>query len=568
VTLDGFLSFLALFIAFYAIVSPVTRLRAQLHLGVQIPLALLAITLVLYFEFFSLVSQPCRLPSIEACAWLVFPKDGSVTPPQVAFLVVFVWIILAWGLNVLLRPGPRSLVAVGKIVQTLLYDRRFGELLDFIRPHLALIEAVAERQLLRQKVHDWLADTNWIRRQQIRTFKPVVTKHDEASQPSTGHGKRVYEAFRQRIRWMRHFVPAGRTAQANAESVVRMLLRSEEFRKFLVTMRPDALPNFMAIKLQPRFDFSDKALRDLIADSGSRLYQEIEQNQNLSDKGGYAIPEENVLLRFLFDDAEVAHKLGAWKPIGDAVINTIRAGATSGYAAYLNDRADNFDDERWRDVVFVGTRYFDIMVNEAMRQGVPYHMWLFYLPLFVAELEGIYDTSGQNIDTTDEFPTRNARLMYEVFDVIGNWVRNIRHLAPSSVHAAISDMGESSSGAIPADAAVALGNAMVTVALSDRIGDTFASYLHDCILHDLAALSHEGLEGRMRSLLIRTIVAGGNCHPNARYGQRLKTFLAMTDHVLRGSVNDYVAAVEDNDSYNLARKASAARGSRTETPSF
>ncbi|CAN0419352.1 unnamed protein product, partial [Phaeothamnion confervicola] len=282
-----------------------------------------------------------------------------------------------------------------------------------------------------------------------------------------------------------------------------MLLRSEELRKFLVTMRPDALPDLMAIKLQPRFDFSDKILRDLIADGGSRLYQEIEQNQNLSNKGGYAIPEENVLLRFLFDDAEEAHQLGAWKPIGDAVINTIRAGANSGYAAYLNDRADNFDDERWSDIVFVGTRYFDIMVNEAMRQGVPYHMWLFYLPLFVTELEAIYDTSGQNIDTTDEFPTRNARLMYEAFDVMGNWVRNIKHLAPSSPHAATADMGEFSSGAIPADAAVALGNAMVTVALSDRIGDTFAGYLHDCILRDLAALSHEGIEGRTRSLLMR-----------------------------------------------------------------
>jgi hypothetical protein len=343
---------------------------------------------------------------------------------------------------------------------------------------------------------------------------------------------------------MKHFVPAGRKTQANAESVVRVLLRSEEFRKFLVTMRPDALPDFMAIKLQPRFDFSDRALRDLIADSGSRLYQEIEQNQNLSDKGGYALPEENILLRFLFGDAEVAHKLGAWKPIGDAVINTIRAGANSGYAAYLNDRADNFDEERWRDVVFVGTRYFDIMVHEAMRQGVPYHMWLFYLPLFVTELEGIYDTSGQNIDTTDEFPTRNARLLYEAFDVMGDWVRNIEYLAPSSPHAAIRNTGEFSSGTIPADAAVALGNAMVTIALSDRIGDTFAGYLHDCILHDIAALSHEGIEGNMRSLLIRRIVAGGNRRPDARYRQRLKTYLAMADHVLVGSVKDYATTLE------------------------
>ncbi|MER8389486.1 hypothetical protein [Mesorhizobium sp. M0965] len=543
-TLDGFLSFLALFIAFYAIVSPVTRLRAQLHLAVQIPLALIVVTLVVYFEFFPLMSQRCRLPSAEACAWLTFPKDGTFTPPQAAFLVVFVWIILAWGLNVLLKPGPRSLVAVGKIVQTLLYDRRFAELLDFIRPHLGLIEAVAERRLLPQKAHDWLADTNWLQRQKIRTFKPVGSEEDEPKQSGVAPNTRIYEWFRRRMRWTKQFVPAGRKAQADAETIVRMLLRSEEFRKFLVTMRPDALPDLMAIKLQPRFDFSDKALRDMIADSGSRLYQESEQNQNLADKGGYAIPEENVLLQFLFGDAETAHKLGTWKPIGDAVINTIRGGTNRGYAAQLNDRADDFDDEKWRDIAFVGIRYFDIMVNEAMRQSIPYHMWLFYLPLFVTELEKIYDTSGQNIDTMAEFPTRNARLLYEAFDVMGNWIRNIRHLAPSSPHAAISDRHGSSSGAIPADAAVALGNAMVTVALSDRIGDTFAGYLHDCILHDIAALSREGLEGRMRALLIRTIVAGGNRHPDARYGERLKIFLVMADHVLRGSVKDYVAALD------------------------
>ena len=543
-TLDGFLSFLALFIAFYAIVSPVTRLRAQLHLAVQVPLALLAVSLVLYFEFFSLLGQPCRLPNAEACAWLAFPRDGSFTPPQAAFLVVFIWMILAWALNFFLKPGPRSLVTIGKIVQTLLYEHRFAELLDFVRPHLGLIETVAERRLRWQKVHDWVADIDWLRRQKIRTFKPVGSEEDEPEQPRAGYVKRIYEVFRRRIRWTKHIVPAGHKAQVDAENIARMLLRSEEFRKFLVAMRPDALPDLMAIKLQLRFDFSDKALRDLIADSGSRLYQEIAHNQNLAAKGGYAIPEENVLLWFLFGDAEVAHKLGAWKPVGDAVINAIRTGANSGYASYLNDSADNFDDERWRDMTFVGIRYFDIMVTEAMRQGVPYHMWLFYLPLFVTELEEIYDTSGQNIDSIAEFPTRNARLIYEIFNVLGNWMRNVRHLDPSSPHAAISDMKEFSSGTIPADAAVALGNAMVTVALSNRIGDIFAGYLHDCVLSDISSLSSKGLEGQMRATLIRAIVAGGNRHPHPGYGERLKTFVAMADHVLRASVKDYINALE------------------------
>ncbi|MER9127991.1 hypothetical protein NKH81_34220 [Mesorhizobium sp. M0959] len=101
------------------------------------------------------------------------------------------------------------------------------------------------------------------------------------------------------------------------------------------------------------------------------------------------------------------------------------------------------------------------MVNEAMRQSDPYHMWLFYLPHFVTELEEIYDTSGQNIDTIAEFPTRNARLMYEAFDVMGNWVRNIRHLESTSPHAAIPAMDEFSPYATPGRCCRGLGNAMV-----------------------------------------------------------------------------------------------------------
>ncbi|MDX8522079.1 hypothetical protein [Mesorhizobium dulcispinae] len=543
-TLDGFLGFLALFIAFYAIVSPVTRLRAQLHLAVQIPLAILAASLVFYFEFFPLLGRPCRLPTAKACSWLAFPADGSFTPLQAAFLVVFVWMILAWSLNAMLRPGPRSLAAVAKIAQTLLYERRFAELLDFIRPQLGLVRAAAERRLRMQKVRDWLADANWLRRQQFKILKPAASEEDEPKQSTAGYDKRIREVFRRHIRWMRHLVPAGRKAQANAENIARMLLRSDEFRKFLVTMRPDALPDLMAVKLHLRFDFSDKVLQDLISDKGSGLYQEIENNQNLADKGGYWIARENVLLRFLFGDVAVTNELAAWKPVGDAVIRTIHEGKNTGYAAFLNGRPDNFEAEQWRDITFVGTRFFDIMVNEAMRQGISYHMWLFYVEHFVSELEASYDASGPDINVLAEFPTRSARLLYEAFDVMGNWVRNIRYLDSTSPHAAVPSTNQFSTGAIPADAATALANSMVRVALSTRVGDNLACYLHDCILDDIASLSPEGVQGRMRAHLIRVVVAGGNCHPEARYGQRLRTFLAMADHVLRAKVRDYVAAAE------------------------
>lgn len=539
-TLDGFLSFLALFIAFYAVVSPVTRLRAQLHLTVQIPLALVAVSLVFYFEFFSILGLPCQLQSARACAWLTFPTDNSFTPAQAAFLTVFAWMIIAFGLNVLLKPGPRALKNINKIVQTLLYEHRFAELLDFVRPHLRLIEAAAERQLLWQKTHDWLANANWLSRLQIRELKPGGVLWENEQPSSESIGKRGYETFRRRIRWTRHFVPDSHKTQELAESIVRVLLRSDELRRFLVTMRPDALPDLLSIKLQPRFEFSDKVLRDLIADKGSRLYQEIEENRNIADNGCYAIPDDNVLLKFFFGNAEEANTLGVWKPVGDATINAIRMAHQSGYDEYLNEPNDGLDVETWRDITFVSIRFFDIMVKAAMVQSVPYHMWLFYMPRFVTELEKIYDTSNNNVDTEDEFPTRSARLMYEVFNAMGDWIQNLRYLDKASPHAAIKGKGVHPSSVIPADAALALGDAMMTVALSNRIGDSFARYLHECVLRDIDSLSRTGLEGEMRTILIRAVLAGGNRSPGRRYGERLKTFVAKTDYVLRNNVNDYV----------------------------
>ncbi len=57
-TLDGFLTFLTLAAAIYALASSVARLRARFGLAIQIPVAVLALALVGYLEFFQALGQP------------------------------------------------------------------------------------------------------------------------------------------------------------------------------------------------------------------------------------------------------------------------------------------------------------------------------------------------------------------------------------------------------------------------------------------------------------------------------------------------------------------------------
>jgi hypothetical protein len=340
---------------------------------------------------------------------------------------------------------------------------------------------------------------------------------------------------------MAALVPSGSKPQAHAQAILRATLRSDEFRRHLVTLRPDALPAFLAVPLQMRFDFADKVLSAMIDDSASRLYQEIEENQNTSGHG-YAIPSENALLHYLFNDAENARALAAWKPVGDAAIEAIES--KQDYQSLLNSAYRDVTKEQWRDIVFVTIRFFDIMVHEALRQGVPDHMWLHYLPIIVARLESMHDEAGEGIVPMSEFPTRGSFMIYCAFDAMGGWVGSASELPGDSPHLPKPGVNPAASGIIPIEAALALGGSMVTVVLSDRIGEHFKKYIHECALRDIAGLEKVGAQGIVRALLVKAIIEGGNRHAGQAYVERLDALVKAEDPVLLQRVDDYVQALK------------------------
>lgn len=159
-TLDGFLTFLTLAVAIYALVPPVTKLGAGLALGRQLLLALLtllALCLVLYFQFYEALAQPCPFVMGTACRFLVLPP--KVNPQQVSFLVVLVWGLLAAGLFKITKPKASSLPQMQRVVDDLMHERSYAEVLKLTRPHLQLIDNAANRRLWLQRWHDFFADS-------------------------------------------------------------------------------------------------------------------------------------------------------------------------------------------------------------------------------------------------------------------------------------------------------------------------------------------------------------------------------------------------------------------------
>ncbi len=191
-----------------------------------------------------------------------------------------------------------------------------------------------------------------------------------------------------------------------------------------------------------------------------------------------------------------------------------------------------------------GHVFFDVMVTTAAHQGVRWHMWLYYFPYFVERLEEIYDDENLHVDKSDEFPTRSARLIYAAINTLGNWVQLVKHLPEGSPHREINPGFHGDNGNIPVSAAVALGSCMVTIVMSDKLSDKFASYMHEVVMQDIGDLRRDGVEGQMRTYLIQCLIRGGQRPGDAEYRQRLSKHFSAADHVLRGRLDDYEAALK------------------------
>ncbi len=538
-TLDGFLTFLTLAVAIYALLPPVAKIRAKLGAWIQVPVAISALALVLYLEFFELIGQPCPAALGRTCDWLEFPADEAITPPQVAFLVVLVWLVIAWAIHHLSRPGAGSLPLISRVLDDLVYEKDFAKALKLVEPSLPLIGRAAKRRLTLQSVHDRLAV--------LKGNDPQLTlklsDFDWGELEREANRNPVARFARKAVGCLSWFVPTQRRAENAAEDIARVLFKSTELRTFVAQMRPYFAIPLLQVDLYGKHDFSDAYFTALISDTGSVLYQEMKQNQNTSSQSGYHFPESNRLLHFLFADPEIAKNLSVWKSVGDHLLKLLRPDGSSDFISYLNSRADNFDDERWENPIYAGIFFFDLMVRAAAHKGVEWHMWLYYFPIIVERLVEIYDTSNPSVDATDEFPTRSARLIYEAMDTLGNWVGLVSDLPEGAHHRQIQPGAHGDNGNIPVSAAMALGSCMATIAMSDRIGDTFAGYMHEVILRDIRDLSREGDAGSLRTFLIQSVVRGGQRNVDFAYGRRLATFWGMVDHVLCSDLDDYRATL-------------------------
>ncbi len=523
-TLDGFLTFLALVVAIFALVPRVIKLRARLVLPIHILIAVVALLLVLYLHFFSLARYLCVAIFGGSCEWLPFPTGDLITHKELSFLVVLSWMVLALLIYKFFSRLRASfaLPTISRMVNELVYQQRFADIIDLVEPYLPLIDQTARRKLI---------------------------LHPETQ------GSAFSKKLRRWVGKIAMLIPAKRQAENAAIDIARLLFRSIDFRDHIVPRRPYFGIPLLKLEVHEKRDFSYAYFGDLISDTGSVLYEELNQDWNGPYIAGRGFLESNRLLYFLFDDARTAKELSVWKPIGEYLLKLLRTEESPDpdFLARLNKGTEDFDEERWENPFSAGIYFFELMVTAAALQGVRWHMWLYYFPMFVERLEEQYDKSDPSVNSSAEFPTRSARLIYEALCTLRNWVLLASELSPDSPHKQFENLpgvqGQrwrfwySDSKNIPVSAAIALGRCMGTIALSDRLDDEFSGYMYKVILRTIERLGHDNEVNQLRSFLIQSIIHGGQNHLNHSYGLRLAKLESKVDHVIWGDIKDYKDAL-------------------------
>ncbi|HET8924932.1 MAG TPA: hypothetical protein VFN26_18275 [Candidatus Acidoferrum sp.] len=109
----------------------------------------------------------------------------------------------------------------------------------------------------------------------------------------------------------------------------------------------------------------------------------------------------------------------ATRPVGDFAIAYLGELARDHGADPYNRAMRDFEETRvWQSLIFAVIRFFDIMVREALFQGIEWHMWLYYMPLFVKGIARDYRVDDPLADPDDEWPIRYSFRLYESFSVM------------------------------------------------------------------------------------------------------------------------------------------------------
>ncbi|AXC15957.1 hypothetical protein ACPOL_6747 (plasmid) [Acidisarcina polymorpha] len=375
-----------------------------------------------------------------------------------------------------------------ELIEELYWNGNYGELIALLQTHLKSLFRIYRDDFpisrLRAKVYP-LAFPHY----DPAVIEEILKAVNGPSKTKPRKRRNEFQerlAFRfKRIAWrLLKLLPDGGTAKEDATELIRGIFFAPKFVTALSQTRPYlGLEIFTEFKNTfDRTEFIELFMRELLKDSHSVLFREIRNNQNMSGRR-YQLPETNRLLFFLLKDLNFAKDVNIYKPVGDFMLtylDELAAGTTKD----PYNRPSDSEYERngvWESPLYIGILFFDIMVREALFKGMEWHMWLYYMPLVVKEIEKNYSFDGLGSDHEHyQYPSRYAQLLYRIFRNMRDWILGVQDVPSDQANVKLRRADdEHENGNIPKSSIIAFCESLYTVLVSERIGEKTKASLAD-----------------------------------------------------------------------------------------
>jgi len=509
VTIDGFLTFLALLVAVFTVMSRAQRLNFVLKIRlVHILVIVLAFIVIIVLEFYD---------SLFKLGWVSCSAAWPLKPNEFAFLCLLV-------------SGPLVAVCVHKaslpqnklhlfrdLVEELMKTDQYVEALTLMETHLDRLVQIYHADFLMPKIRKRLESFNPNHGTSIEKVlrKLNLTDVEISNVPKPSRAQRIRRVANNAVG--RIAVGIGRLFPSNEVErqwvieIFQATLLQPEYVRAVARFRPYFSLQILLLDIQERYDFSEEYFRQLILDRSSILYLEIKKNQNLSGRHRYRLPKVNRLLRHIFYDVHVAEELGVWRPIGEQMIAELDRLHHGDDGDHYNGPLEDYRERgRWKCPLFIGIRFFDIMVSEAIDQNIQWHMWLYYFTDITNRICRNYYIDPQKVNPNYEFPTPYSFLLYEMVSTLCNWINKVRELPAEQENALLKTVSLQHQNGNPIKSSIlVLGECLRTILITENIPARQKRYFGSIVLDLYFEFIRQDALSRYAEVLRAVLVAGG-----------------------------------------------------------
>ncbi len=493
-SLDTILTIVGLLVAVYAIAPRHRRLELPLFLNtLDIGCLVLAIGLIISFH-----SADCFSEYLTSHLYL--------TPKKATLAVVLVTSAFIYFRVTRFTLRAQHVFQFSELATQLLADGRYAELALLYERHWHGMKRIYDGNLTGRNLKEAI-ETTELQTAAQRYFRA----NEECSSDTHTLPERVIRRFlrtgiarqpvmKNALQSLARLLPSRRREQDKLQWLFERSFTSEEFVSYIALVKPYFGLTLFSLDRFLRERFVEMYFAALLKNRNSVLYFEIEHNQNTSPNSdimlcSYELHENNRILHHLFSDAKVAEGLQVWRGVGNRIERALKELRYSpSKDPYLRPFKEFDGDDLWSMELWVGIRFFDIMVSAALWQGIEWHMWLYNLPHFVEDMAINIAKARGTEDPTVQRESIYEYLISETFNVLSAWALTMIELPSTNPHKAFKRDGRRHSNRnIPLCAIDAYGQSLLHVLPNPRICPTTKSAALQQALMMYRRFSEKGL---------------------------------------------------------------------------